>query len=408
MADNTPSLADSLGLAAADVARGLIARGMQVDGLRRDETAGDQPSALLPETRFGSGEQATSKSLAVDTERLIDGDIWFKRLTTKSGDSGAMRHGLSHLKLPPAILYHLSAARAQRPLLYRHLLSVAVISHYLALRLRLKPAAIDAVLTAALCHDIGELYTDPGILDAEHRVTADERHFIDVHPLTAWLIVRELPGLDPEVARAVLQHHERLDGCGYPNGVKDEAIGLGGRILAAADVSASIMARRRDHRRLSTLLRLNDKKYDRKVVALLHDAITQEQPFATQFEADAAAAKLAGFAALLDGWSRLRADSTTARTALVVFLSDRMYNLRTVILDFGFDPDSLEICLALAKEDATIAAELLAVIDELQFLLADLAREMDRRLPDWLAGQDPLAALALGDWQRLLGKCIDG
>ena len=83
-----------------------------------------------------------------------------------------------------------------------------------------------------------------------------------------------------------------------------------------------------------------------------------------------------------------------------------MYNLRTVILAFGFDPDSLEMPLQLAAEDATIATELAAVVDELQFQLNDLGREIDRRAADWEDTLSPLAAVALTEWKQKLVRCL--
>ena len=221
-------------------------------------------------------------------------------------------------------------------------------------------------------------------------------------------MVRELAGVDLEAANAIIQHQERLDGSGYPNGSKADAIGLPGRILAAADVSASVMARFGDHRRLSTLLRLNSKKYDPKVVSLLHDALVSDVPPTIEFGHDAFAKVLAGFAAVLDGWTRLRSVAELAQSVPGEFLSERMFNLRAVVLQFGFDPDSLDMLLKLAGEDATIAAELTAVTDELRFQLADLGREFDRRSPDWQSTVDQQILTELSDWRRQLHDSIDG
>ena len=262
-------------------------------------------------------------------------------------------------------------------------------------------------MTAALCHDLGELYIDPTILDSAHRVTDQERRFIYVHPIVGWLIVKDLTGLDCDVADAIIQHQERLDGSGYPNGKRGEEIALSGRILAAADVAASIMARFGDHRRLSTLLRLNNKKYDPAVVNVLHGAILEEAPTASQVEGGVIGRRLTGFRSILDGWARLRAATEVADSVAGRFLSERMFNLRTVVVQFGFDPDSLETPSKLAEEDASIAAELAAVIDELQFQLADLSREYDRNAPSWSSTLDPLVLAALADWRRNLQDCTD-
>ena len=380
----------------------LVARGTKIDEGLREKLFNHRLSGPMLEKSLSVAGGVTTDSLALDIGRLIDEDQWLKHLAAKSGDAGALRHGVSRVVFPPEILFRLTIAREQRPELYRHSLSVTIIAHYLALRLDLKQKPIDNVLIAALCHDLGELYTDPAILDPGHKITDEERRFIYVHPITGWLIVRDIQSLDPEVARAVIQHQERLDGSGYPNGNKGESIGIAGRILAAADISASIMARFKDHRRLSTLLRLNGTKYDRKIVDLLLEATIFKTPGSAQYVEEASRKCLANFAQLINGWSHLRSNTVTAATAPVAFLTERMYSIRTVVVASGFDPDSLDTALQLASEDSTIATELTAVIDELKFQLADLEREIDRRAPVWSNIIDPITSVAFSDWRQQL------
>ena len=386
----------------------LVARGMRIDASLREKLSGSRLSGSTLEKSILIADCITPESLAVDTGHLIDKDARFKKFEVMSGDPGAMRYGASRLKLPREILFRLTVARNQRPELYRHLLSVAVISHFIALRLQLRQATIDNLVIAALCHDLGELYIDPMILGTEHRLTNEERRFIYAHPIIGWMMVHELPDVDSEVAGTIIQHQERLDGSGYPYGKRDDAIGLPGRILAAADVSASIMARFSDHHRLSTLLRLNNKKYDPKVVGVLHDSIAQETIPAGQVECDAIImARLASFASFLDGWTQLQAVTEIAREASCEFIAERMYNLRMIVRQVGFDPDSLDMLLQLAKEDVVIATELTVLVDELQFQLAELGREFDRHSSDWSNTINPLVAVALTDWRRQLQDCLE-
>ena len=385
----------------------LIARGTRIDARLREKLCGHRLAGKTLDQAITVVGGLRPDSLAVDMGRLIDADSWLSVLAAKSGDPGAVRHGASHLKLPREILFRLTVARDQRAGLYRHSMSVAIISHYIALRLHLNQSAISNVLIAALCHDLGELHIDPTILASGHRVTNEERRFIYVHPITGWLMVRGLAGVHPEAATAILQHHERLDGSGYPYGKSGEAIGLPGRILAAADVSASIMARHGDHRRLSTLLQLNGNKYDHDVLGTLHGTLAAQVPPPGSLERDSVAKRLDGLASVLDGWARVRASADAAQESFDGFLAERMSNLRSIILRFGFDPDSLEVPLSLAEEDAMIAAELTAVVDELQFQLADLAREFDRRIAEVPGTTDPIAGLALNEWRNRLQDCID-
>lgn len=380
----------------------LVASGTQIDEHLREKLVGHHlPTATL-EKNLSIAGGVTPEGLAVDIGQLIDEEHWFQLLSRKSGDPGAMRHGLVRLDLPAEILFRLSVARIQRPILYRHSLKVSLISHFLALRLGLKQAQIDKVLIAALCHDLGELYTPPEVLEPGHQITDEERKFIYVHPITGWLIVHDMPEVDPEVAKAIIQHQERLDGSGYPKGIKGDAIGIAGRILAVADISAAIMAKFSDHRRLNTLLRLNAKKYDHKIVGLLHEVITPEALAPVVTEDTALQGKIEGFAALLEGLAQLRATKAITHAAPLAFLTERLYNLRSVVLESGFDPDNWEILVQLANEDASIAQELMAVIDELQYQMTDMGHEMDRRIPEWQKILPSQTAAMLADWRQQL------
>lgn len=385
-----------------------VARGTRIDSHLREKLCGHYLPGAALEKNFSITGGVTPESLAIDTGHLIDDDPWLKRLETMSGDPCAMRYDASRLKLPCEVLFRLTLAHDQRPVLYRHLLSVAIISHYIALRLGLTQATTDNLLIAALCHDLGELYVDPAILESEHRVTDEERCFIYAHPIVGWMIAHELPNIDSEVTNAIIQHHERLDGSGYPHGKNGDAIGLSGRILATADVSASIMARFSDHRRLSTLLRLNHNKYDAKIVDLILNAITQEATSAGQLECGAIImTRLTGFASVLNGWSQLNAATKIAREVSCEFISERMFNLRVTVLQCGFDPDSFDMLLKLAQEDVTIADEMTAIMDELQFQLADIGREFDRHLSILLNAINPLILIALTDWRRQLRDYLE-
>lgn len=147
----------------------LVARGMRIDAGLHEKLFGHHLSGATLEKSLSIAGGVTPDSLAIDMGAAIEGDAWFRRLEAVSGDPAAMRYGASFLKLPREILFRLTVARDQRPALYRHLLSVAIIGQYLALRLQLKQGATNNVLIAALCHDLGELYTSPAILESGHQ-----------------------------------------------------------------------------------------------------------------------------------------------------------------------------------------------------------------------------------------------
>ena len=102
---------------------------------------------------------------------------------------------------------------------------------------------VQAVKTAALLHDIGNLAVPDHILSKPTRLTYDEYELLKKHPRIGADIISRVPFPNP-VAPLVLSHHERWDGRGYPAGLKGESIPLGARVLAVVDCFTSMLEER--------------------------------------------------------------------------------------------------------------------------------------------------------------------
>jgi putative nucleotidyltransferase with HDIG domain len=100
---------------------------------------------------------------------------------------------------------------------------------------------------AALVHDIGKISTPTEILTKPGRLTPAEREIINSHPQTGFAILRDVPLVWP-IAEIVRQHHEKLDGSGYPFGLQGDAILPEARVLAIADI-VEAMASDRPYRK---------------------------------------------------------------------------------------------------------------------------------------------------------------
>lgn len=97
---------------------------------------------------------------------------------------------------------------------------------------------------AALVHDIGKLDVPQTILTKPEALTPDEFEVIKTHPAAGDRMIEPLRPWLGEWADAVVQHHERLDGAGYPLGLRGEEIGLAARIISVADTFDVITAAR--------------------------------------------------------------------------------------------------------------------------------------------------------------------
>ncbi|HEV2712069.1 MAG TPA: HD-GYP domain-containing protein [Gaiellaceae bacterium] len=166
-----------------------------------------------------------------------------------------------------------------------HTRRVALLAVQLGEELELSPARIRELATGAIVHDIGKLAVPDSILKKPDKLTADEFEAVKRHSETGYRTLKEL-GFRTSVRRLVLDHHERLDGSGYPRGLAGPAISLDARILAVCDVYDALISTRVYREAFSheqALAILRDEagaKLDRRCVAALERVLTRERPLA--------------------------------------------------------------------------------------------------------------------------------
>jgi diguanylate cyclase (GGDEF)-like protein len=124
-----------------------------------------------------------------------------------------------------------------------HIRSIQYYAATLAEASGLSDSEVQAVRTAALLHDVGNMAVPEHILSKPEALTPEEFERVKIHPRVGADILRNVPFGAP-VSELVLCHHERWDGLGYPAGLRGEAIPLGARILAIADCYSTLQADR--------------------------------------------------------------------------------------------------------------------------------------------------------------------
>jgi response regulator RpfG family c-di-GMP phosphodiesterase len=119
------------------------------------------------------------------------------------------------------------------PDLVEHSRQVAAIAARFAILLELPPSQVETVRIASLVHDVGLRLLDYERLYRRPNLTAEEMRAIAEHPIVGAALVEPLLG--SEIAQAVLRHHERVDGKGYPSRMSGSQIPLASRIIQIAD-----------------------------------------------------------------------------------------------------------------------------------------------------------------------------
>ena len=124
-----------------------------------------------------------------------------------------------------------------------HQRRVAQLACAIARKMGLPDEQIYGIRIIGVVHDIGKIAVPGDILSKPGRLSTEELSIIKTHPQVAYDVLKNLEFPWP-VAETILQHHERLDGSGYPNGISGEAIILEARILCVADVVESMVSHR--------------------------------------------------------------------------------------------------------------------------------------------------------------------
>ncbi|MFW6389664.1 MAG: HD-GYP domain-containing protein, partial [Halanaerobiales bacterium] len=148
---------------------------------------------------------------------------------------------------------------------------VSKISYAIGKKINLKNKTLKILQQAALLHDLGKIDIPTDILYKPGRLTQEEFKLVKKHPQMSFNIL-EMLEVDNTVAKIVLQHHERLDGSGYPHGLKSKEIRPAAKILAVADVVEAMLSHRPyklplEVKKVVSELKTNrGKLYDKNVV----------------------------------------------------------------------------------------------------------------------------------------------
>ncbi len=132
------------------------------------------------------------------------------------------------------ILALASAVDAKHPYTRGHSERVTRYSMAIAQEMEMDKSAFKDLQISALLHDVGKIGISENVLDKNGKLTDDEYDMIKQHPSIGARIVGKIVNSE-KIVPGILDHHERYDGKGYPNGKKGEEISLFGRIIAVAD-----------------------------------------------------------------------------------------------------------------------------------------------------------------------------
>ncbi|HHW13045.1 MAG TPA: HD-GYP domain-containing protein [Firmicutes bacterium] len=186
---------------------------------------------------------------------------------------------LDEILTNPTVLYNLMDIKNHDNYYYHHCVNVGIISTLIAKEMGFSRDKMKDLTTGALLHDLGMVCVDPKILTQPRPLTDEEMAAVREHTNYGFQLLRSERDLSILVAHTAWQHHERMDGSGYPKGLVGEEIHLFGRIVAVADSYETMTSGRVyqkamwSHEAIRQLKESAPEKYDPQVVAAMERSI---------------------------------------------------------------------------------------------------------------------------------------
>ena len=167
---------------------------------------------------------------------------------------------------------------------YLHSVDVCIYSIIAGKSLNLSPEMINNLALGAILHDIGKCKIPLSILNKPAKLSDSEFEIMKKHSEYGYDIIMKTPGLNGDIAKIALNHHEHWNGDGYPKGLKEEEIDLLSRIVAIADVYDALTADRvyrkrfMPHQAVEYLISNSRAQFDPKILNIFMESIAVYPP----------------------------------------------------------------------------------------------------------------------------------
>ncbi len=235
----------------------------------------------------------TAKTLAQATQAMLDSETPLSVFLRRHG-AKIMRE-IAYLPVHSVAQLLLTAGQASRPESFDHAVKAMALCGGLMLEHGGATADLRLAMLCGLLHDLGEMYIDPryGEFDADRTLDLQSYEHLVVHPHVGYLLIAQLTDYPATVARAVAEHHERLDGSGYPHGLQSDKLSPLGRLLAVAEGSLGVLRGARPTlARVSVALRVVPGEFELGWVGSISDAARAQPAVQAIFDSEEVQARL--------------------------------------------------------------------------------------------------------------------
>lgn len=190
-----------------------------------------------------------------------------------------IRNIISELDSNPELMSILADVCTHDTYIFTHSLNVTLYSLALGMELKMKPDQLETIGLGAIMHDIGKIAVPKEILLKPGKLTNEEFEVIKTHTIEGFEMLRNSYSVPLLVAHCAFQHHERLDGSGYPRGIKDKDIHDYAKLIAISDVFDAVTSNRvyraamLPHEGLEMLYAGAERQYEINMIKAFHKAV---------------------------------------------------------------------------------------------------------------------------------------
>lgn len=173
---------------------------------------------------------------AIRTFHNVIEDIRFSRELRLEPTIACVERICQYMRSYTNIFTSLNCVQNKYPYLYSHPVNVTFLSYEIGKWLNLSQTELYNLACAAFLHDIGKAKIRDSLLNKAEELSSNEMEIMRTHSIIGYQLLEKLNELDQEILLGILHHHERIDGSGYPMGLKGNQISINGRIIAIADI----------------------------------------------------------------------------------------------------------------------------------------------------------------------------
>ena len=350
------------------------------------------------------GNAVTNHELALDFYAQLEAFDLFKQLQSSVPNPERFKNCLRQVDLNTAMRTKVSMAKKTDTELYEHSLRVAIGSVIIGMFMHLNDEDCGILAAAGLFHDLGKLHIDPALFATEKTFSAKELQFVYAHPVIMYQQLIAIDAYPKEIALAILEHHERIGGNGYPRGTNDYSNPYSA-ILAVTEVLIS-MTESHPLDRVMVALKTNHSKFDKAVMnALFKVLITKDMQLD---EIEKKQQDLSTIEALLKDrmkhWREIEPEvEKCSSISLMNKLYTRMFEFRQSTRSWGIDIED-ENLLSHCGDEPEAISELVMLLEEALYMMRDIGREFHRDITE--KDQNSISE-AITEWVKCTTESIN-